>query len=170
MNPTDPTPDDSAWDSLAEELDVKPAARQPATPPADLPDAHDHDEDTVVVPALSEEPVADGDDAEGDGEGGDAGPAAEGETGEPGRKRRRRRRRRKKGGGAAEGGEAAAAEPAAAREEAGDEDEESVGEQGGGFVPAAAEEPPAELAREVIANWDVPSWDEIVAGLYRPGR
>ena len=27
-----------------------------------------------------------------------------------------------------------------------------------------------ELLRELIANWNVPSWDDVVGGLYRPER
>ena len=27
-----------------------------------------------------------------------------------------------------------------------------------------------ELLRELIASWNVPSWDDVVAGLYRPER
>lgn len=156
MSATNP-PDDSMWSSLAEELEVsKPA---PAADP--LPDAPEADDgsDTMADIDLSSEPVAE----EATEPAGD---------GEPGRKKRRRRRRRRKGGD--QGGDQAGEEKPAAVTEAGEEDEEEAdeepfGEQGGGVVPAAAEEPPAELAREVIANWDVPSWDEIVAGLYRPG-
>jgi hypothetical protein len=27
-----------------------------------------------------------------------------------------------------------------------------------------------ELLRDLIANWNVPSWDDVVGGLYRPER
>jgi len=124
--------------------------------------------------------------------------AAEGEPGEgqpgTGRKRRRRRRRRKKGGpgepAAGETAEAAPAEEAEAEEpvasyrgsvrtaaprpepeEAGFEEEAAeVGEESGGVALAAEEDTGGEMLRDLIANWNVPSWDEIVGGLYRPER
>jgi ribonuclease E len=67
-------------------------------------------------------------------------------------RRRRRRGRRKKGEPAGEGGDAAAttdrAEPA---------DEE----------PAPVTE---ETPEEVVSDWNVPSWDDLIASLYRPER
>jgi hypothetical protein len=38
------------------------------------------------------------------------------------------------------------------------------------FEAEAAEEAGGELLRELIANWNVPSWDEIVSSLNRPDR
>ena len=39
------------------------------------------------------------------------------------------------------------------------------------MTPRVAEEDAGgELLRDLIANWDVPSWDAIVTGLYRPER
>jgi ribonuclease E len=100
-----------------------------------------------------------------------------------GRKRRRRRRRRRKGSAAGASEPETGTAPADAREpESGDdlaaveypseqggepdrdepgrgEDEREAGEDAGG-----------DLLRELIANWNVPSWDEIVSGLYRPER
>ena len=34
----------------------------------------------------------------------------------------------------------------------------------------AAEDAGGELLRELIASWNVPSWDEIVSSLHRPDR
>jgi hypothetical protein len=34
----------------------------------------------------------------------------------------------------------------------------------------ADEDAGGELLRELIANWNVPSWDDVVGGLYRPER
>ena len=34
----------------------------------------------------------------------------------------------------------------------------------------AEEDAGGELLRELIANWNVPSWDDVVTGLYRPER
>lgn len=122
-------------------------------------------------------------------------PAGEGQEEQPGtgRKRRRRRRRRKKGGGAeAPAGEAGEAAPAAEEaeepvasyrgsvrvtaprpepEEGGFEDEAAeVAEESGGVSLAAEEDAGGEMLRDLIANWNVPSWDDIVTGLYRPER
>lgn len=60
------------------------------------------------------------------------------------KKRRRRRRRKKKDGDTAE-------------PEAPESSDDSMAQ-------------PSELLRDIIKNWDVPSWDEIVSGLYRPSR
>jgi hypothetical protein len=124
--------------------------------------------------------------------------AGEGQPG-TGRKRRRRRRRRRKGGAPAEGAAAGAAEAGEsdeAEEEAGGvtaEADEPEAEPAGEIAAAeetddfdavgvedvdAAREPGARMAeeetgsevlRDLIASWNVPSWDEIVSGLYRPG-
>jgi ribonuclease E len=122
---------------------------------------------------------------EGEVEGGEEGPPGEGQPG-TGRKRRRRRRRRKKGGGPAQpaeaGSEAAAGEsddeevvgygrPTGADEEvlqeaAAGEEADEVGASDG---PVADEDTTSDVLRELIATWNVPSWDEIVGGLNRPG-
>ncbi|QEL18968.1 hypothetical protein [Limnoglobus roseus] len=170
MNTTDPAPDDSHWSSLAHELgldsETPPAAPEPQPTPveishhhashhhADLPDAAD-EEDTMLEPVLSAEPVAEP--AEGEEGTGDE------QTDEGGKRRRRRRRRRRKGGpevaGAtpAEGGE----EPA---EEGFAEEEEPA------TVASTGETPSHDAMRDVVANWNVPSWDELIGGLYRPGN
>jgi ribonuclease E len=146
----------------------------------------------IETEALADEAELEQEEGEGgEGEAGE-GPGAEGQSGEgppgTGRKRRRRRRRRKKGAaGAAEpagepgaGDEAeepapAPAAPARARQVESEEveaDEEGwESEEEPAAVPLAAEEDTGgEVLRELIAGWNVPSWDEIVGGLYRPER
>jgi hypothetical protein len=176
--------EDDSWSDLAAELGVgskadpfphvtpdesKPAASEVIplsveleSPPAEQPDVADVElDDTVVIPALQGEPLAEGSE--------DAG----GEPAGPGRKRRRRRRRRKKGGqpadanGPVEAGSGAEADDEGG--EAGDFDEEPDAE-GEEDEPASVEEATPEAARDIIATWNVPSWGEIVAGLYRPER
>lgn len=121
------------------------------------------------------------DEEAGEGEGAEDGAAEEGQPG-TGRKRRRRRRRRRKGGGAAPApageGEAAAGEDFAvtarveddqlveAEAEEDDLEEEEVLAE----VGAEEEDVGGEVLRELTASWNVPSWDEIVSGLYRPER
>lgn len=176
MNPTDSTPDDSYWSSLAEELDVKPTPSPVESllkSTEDLPDAQDHEEDTVIVPTLQDSAGDPDEDVEEliQDEQEEAAPTAPIQEGEPERKRRRRRRKRKKGSSSLESEpESSGTVPAGDDELEVEEADESVIEQGGELIPAAAEEQPAELAQEVIANWDVPSWEEIIRGLYRPGR
>lgn len=162
MNTSDSTPDDSHWSSLAQELglDSDPAPHSPepqATPlevsPTEhaehLPDAAD-DDDTMVEVHLSSEPVTEESEA---GEGGGDEPGDEG-----GKRRRRRRRRRRKGGGDAA--------PNAATTEGGEEpgDEEPLEDEPHVEVKAQ------DAMHDVIANWNVPSWDELIGGLYRPGN
>lgn len=141
---------DDSWSSLAQELGLgdepAPVASEAAAIEphlSDLPDADDG-EDTALEPGLSAEPVAES--AEGE------------ETGEDGKRRRRRRRRRRKGGPADASGEPAGE----STESVEDGDEEPV---------AAIAESSADVAmRDVVANWNVPSWDELIGGLYRPGN
>lgn len=141
--------------------------------------------------AVSDEGESDfdeGGEPEGEASDTETGAAGEGtpEEGQPGpgRKRRRRRRRRKKGGQAAGAPSAEATEPAGNGVEADEEavathgagDEYAEGEweepeeEGGVASLAAEEDTGGEVLRELIANWNVPSWDEIVSGLYRPER
>jgi ribonuclease E len=124
---------------------------------------------------------------EGAAEGDPGAEGAEGDQPGTGRKRRRRRRRRRKGGSASVGTaptdgteEELGAETLPESEEPPaelvaegnefdtdeDEDEDAEAEP----LPLAAEEDTAsEVLRDLIANWNVPSWDDIVGGLYRPG-
>jgi hypothetical protein len=187
---------DDDWNDLYRELDVgkSPAPQNEAhTPDPELPHGDDD------KPAYNEDagPLYDdgesgADEGEAEAEGAEGEPAGEGAPGEEqpgtGRKRRRRRRRRKKGGGPEAGGEAG---EAAATEEAdepvaeygvavrsggeGEAGEEELAiaehEEGGdGAALAAEEDTGGEVLRDLIATWNVPSWDEIVTGLYRPER
>lgn len=187
---TDPLDTNDEWADLAREFKLDKPAEPPAAPPdmveriaeAEALEPH-HGTDPRVEDAATAEGETeaeasedDFDDAEeGEAPAGEAG--AEGEQPGTGRKRRRRRRRRRKGGQPAEGAaeaveaestpeaegeEESAAEPVAEAEEFG---EDADGEP----VPLAADEDTAsEVLRELIATWNVPSWDEIVGGLYRP--
>jgi ribonuclease E len=187
---TDPLDSNDDWAELARELDRDKPPAPPPTPPADMVErlidaeaVEPHHGD----PRAEEEAVIEGEpevEAESAEEFDDAEEGAPTETGEQpgtGRKRRRRRRRRRKGGGAqpegavaSENGEESELEPVAESETdmTGDTgDYESVVED---FetspMPLAADEDTAsEVLRDLIANWNVPSWDDIVGGLYRPG-
>jgi hypothetical protein len=136
--------------------------------------------------ATGDEPEESDEESEESGAAADA-PAEEGQPG-TGRKRRRRRRRRKKGA-AGVAAEAPPAEVAAgegtADEEAGEYtvtarvtedgfadagDDAEPDEEGGAAHLAAEEDTGSEVLRDLIANWNVPSWDDIIAGLYRPDR
>ena len=191
---SDPTAhDEGGWGDLARELGVDaPAtpAPQPArfeVEPPPLPQAADVADDEGFTDGLVSD-EAEGDEPDGEGEEG-----AEGETGDPGqpgtgRKRRRRRRRRKKGG--PEGAEAAAVAATVGEEEAGvvsavptESDEQAVEDPLGDEAevededeepadrPLAVEEDTgSDVLRELIATWNVPAWDDIIGGLYRPDR
>jgi len=189
---TDP---DDDWGDLARELGVQkptasaadasvPEAVEEPEPVHELPGATGDDEPEFAE-GLGDE-AAGGDDGEPEGEGeteegGDKQPA-------DGRKRRRRRRRRKKGeGDAADAGiadepapsyQAAGRAPVAPRvltiapvvaAEAVEDDAEGEGDDGevGGTPSPAEEDTAGEVLRELIATWNVPSWDEIITGLHR---
>jgi hypothetical protein len=177
--------DDSAWDDLSEALglETKPkpkpydpvpagfASQQtpgeplpyPANPwpedpsPdasgvlgfAELPDAQSSDDenDTLIEPMLANEEFAGDEDESAEGE-------SDSDSGQPGGKKKRRRRRRRKGGGNQDG----------TTEGSGSEESEHVEER-------EPEQPRsvADAIRHVVANWTVPGWKDIVAGLYRPG-
>ena len=168
---SDPFADDG-WDELTRELGVEKA------PPA----ADSFDDDLPPQPTEEDPALAAGDEfsegleAEGDAPDG-AEPSEDGAQ-EPGKKRRRRRRRRRKGGPGEEGAAEGEAETApVAVEEAGEYSENDY-ETGPGSdtdeltpVPVGAEEDTAgEVLRDLIANWNVPSWDSIITGLNRPER
>lgn len=125
---------------------------------ADLPDAIElHDEqDTMLDPTLAHEEFA-----PDDGEGSECSDGSDGD-GTPGTgKKRRRRRRRRKGGGT--GGDQNAAD--AGDSEGIETDPEGEVEQ----VFPAEPRSTADAIRELVKNWNVPSWNEVVGGLYRPG-
>ena len=160
-DPTDP------WANILEELgDHQPAPQSPSAPesaPEPAPRARRRrsgDDEaprrrrgrkTEVAPAAEADPFSAGLDAEPSelftGEEGTGEPGAEGD-GEP-RKRRRRRSRRKKPG---EG------EPVA------------VGEPGEAAEGEAESEPEADTGPiENYSNLNMPSWQELINGLYKPG-
>jgi ribonuclease E len=185
---TDPNDTNDDWADLAREF----ALDKPAAPPPDTVERKIEEE--AVEPHRGFDPRGDEAAADGeteseasdeefeDAEDAPAGEAtADGEQPGTGRKRRRRRRRRRKGGAGAEVAAPAAeadAEPEGApdaepAEEFEPEPEaESFAEDeadDSDAAPLAAEEDTAsEVLRELIATWNVPSWDEIVDGLYRP--
>lgn len=185
----DPHDTDDDWADLAREF----ALDKPAAPPPDMVERHAEEEAVEPHhgsdPRLEDAAVADGEAeseaAEEDFEDADEAADTPGDGEQPGtgRKRRRRRRRRRKGGQPAE----AAAAPADAEPEAEAESETELVEvsddapdaepeaytedeaEDADAMPLAAEEDTAsEVLRELIATWNVPSWDEIVDGLYRP--
>ena len=170
---TDPNNTDDNWGELYRELGVDdPGSSKPSPPDedAEVIELTESDTDEVGEPAQpfvedgAEEPEGETVSAEGEDEG------------EPGqKKRRRRRRRRKKKGVGQPGGEPGAAE---ANEFDGEgEAEESESQLEGDEEepeaitgPGVEEEATPEMTRDIIANWNVPSWEEIVAGLHRPDR
>ena len=133
-------------------------------------------------------PADDGDSESGEGE---CGEVELDEDGQPKRKRRRRRRGRGRKGEPGEGGESGEGDdaampasgepivleaPAAYDAEGGDYDageaepaahDSDIGAAGEDY---GVEDASPAATRELIADWNVPSWQEIVAGLYRPER
>lgn len=146
-------------------------AGEPEAAADETPDAQADDS-----PSATGEPIPAGD-AEGD------------------RKRKRRRRRRRRKGAPVEGTEAVGTGP---DDDAAEPDEDEVAEAGEGaeasdedafadaageaaedagdtddedaLQPVGAEEEDVatDALRDLIANWNVPAWDEIIGGLYRP--
>jgi hypothetical protein len=171
--------DEANWAELADALGIDTPAtqarKQAQTPPEppplpadpigfeDLPDAHEQEGDTLLEPLLAVEPAAEE-------------PAGEGEGDGDKKRRRRRRRRRKPGAGEpatagaeADGGDDEGDDLApgfSSDSDAETEDEEGEPEPVGVGI---ADEPTPDAVRELISNWNVPSWQDIVSGLYRPG-
>jgi hypothetical protein len=196
---TDPLDTNDDWAELARELERdKPPSPPPPADMVERQIEAEATEPHHGDPRGEEESPAEGEPESGaDEEFDDADDAASVESGEPnaegeqpgtGRKRRRRRRRRRKGGAP---GEVAAVLGASSTDAPADdaevevvaetEDEpagetdteldfEEAEENEGEPLPLAAEEDTAsEVLRDLIATWNVPSWDDIVSGLYRPG-
>lgn len=114
---------------------------------SELPDAVDSHDDTRIDPILSSEEITGDESESSDGDG----PPGSG-------KKRRRRRRRRKGGPGEQTGEAG---------EAGSEFESDAENEA---EPAPVEvRSTADAIRELVRNWSVPSWQDVVSGLYRPG-
>ena len=150
-------PDDS-WAELYSELGLEPetvAAKPVAEAPPlefDAEGAEAEQEGEFADSSEQSDDDTEGDDSEGESE------SAEGETSEEGgdpTKKKRRRRRRRRGGKKEDG-----TEPGVAGEEAEGDVAVATQDEEDGSNP--------EAARELIAKWDVPSWGEIVAGLFRP--
>ncbi|HVK17215.1 MAG TPA: hypothetical protein VM533_09725 [Fimbriiglobus sp.] len=179
---TDPRNQDDSWGELYRELGVddpepsKPAPVREEAEPDDEPEVIElieSETDEIGEPAQAFDEAGEDElveSAEGEGELADGG-AAEGE-GEPGQKKRRRRRRRRKKKGAA--GQSAGEEAAGFDEGEGEESEtqlDSDEEETEAVIgPGVEEEVTPEMTRDIISNWNVPSWEEIVAGLHRPDR
>lgn len=176
--------DEGGWGDLARELGVEPTRPTPPEEPPPLPETADvvAEDEGFADGLTADEP--DGDEPDGEGEEG-----AEGEGEQPGtgRKRRRRRRRRKKGG--PEAAEAATVAATVGEEEAGvvsavpteaddapeaeadSGDEAEADEEFQEGRPGMVEEDTGnEVLRELISSWNVPAWDDIIGGLYRPDR
>ena len=196
MSSTDPRDLDDGWADLARELGLESGgesprvavnAPQPVSPGSEPDPRSGADENNdaegwveleeVDVEALSPaddtalpndsdaEEGGDVDDGEDDEEGSSEG--SDEDSVEPGTKKRRRRRRRRKKKSPEEAGPIAESSPVETARDASDESdlEQSANHEGGIFDP---EEVSPEMTRELIRTWNVPSWEEIVAGLYRP--
>jgi ribonuclease E len=186
---TDPDSRDDDWSELSRELGLEnastPGDNLAPTPEAAAPYPEDETPPDMDADAAG---AGEGDETEEGEAGGDSAPDGEGQPG-TGRKRRRRRRRRKKGGAASTDVEAvqsgevdetpvagedevlAEAYPERSPREERDADDDGAMEVEPEAAPLAAEEDTGgELLRDLIATWNVPSWDEIVGGLYRPDR
>jgi hypothetical protein len=170
---TIPGDSDDDWAELARELSRdKPQSLAEPPPPAEemglfsevVQDARPAEEDIEELPETIDE---------GEGEG-----PPDGQPG-TGRKRRRRRRRRRRGG-SEQAAETAGGEAAEAEESESDEPADQGAAESGFSEEVEAElvtvdaetdeDAGEELLRDLIANWNVPSWDDVVAGLYRPDR
>lgn len=158
--PSQPHPDDS-WAELYTELGLEPetvapnaVAEEPVLEPEYGAEAEESEESEEFGDSLESS------EGENDAEGESESPEGEASDENDPNKKKRRRRRRRRGGKKDDGTEAGAA---AEGEEA---------EEGETAVAVLDEEdgPGPEAAQQLIANWDVPSWGEIVAGLFRPGN
>lgn len=182
----DPFDSNDDWADLARELE----RNKPPIPPADPAECFVREAEAIqshrdadsqheeTAPAGNEEEFEAEDAASSEEE------VAAGEQPGTGRKRRRRRRRRRKSG-SPEGTPVLAGDaPSEFAETSEGESDSPVGEEyaeSESFNSDDAEADPvsfsdededtaSEVLRELIANWNVPSWDEIVGGLHRPGH
>jgi len=174
----EPTSPDDPWADLYADLGVteRPRLNYSSPPLETTTELAEGDES----PEIDHEGGLNGSDGDEDSDEKD-------ETGQPKKRRRRRRRRGSKrpNEGTQTSGEFGAESPvdSATDTESGEadvDDELGFGQEDAGdsseLDPAENEEPASvegatsEMTRELIANWNVPSWEEIVAGLYRPER
>ena len=167
---------DDPWADLYADLGV--TERPKAAAPEPEPQSYD-DEANANGDATDDDDNGD-EEAEGDADGA---PPELDEHGNPKKRKRRRRRRAKKKGDEAgpaptlyAGNEGlpprqAARTPVVHSDEDGEADERDE-DEGEESVPVVSvvEGGTSEMTRELIANWNVPSWEEIVVGLYRPER
>jgi ribonuclease E len=155
----------------------EPKSKPAEPPPATTVDAHDAapEEEIVSGPAVEEfaaaEPAATPADAAQEVEAPEEIPEEPSEEpAPPGEKRRRRRRRRRRrgGGDAPEGAPAEAGAPPSngqPTEEPAAEDAETF-EEG----DEEGEDDEEEIEPLSIPDWNVPTWQELIASLYRPER
>ncbi len=164
-----PVPDHAAADLHPPEDPIPDGDDEFVELPGDAPtDADVYAESDSDSDSESDDSEADGDTDDGEGEDSDGDGEGEtsGEPGEPKKKRRRRRRRKKKPGEVAtvppaEGESTDESDEATESNEPGETATEDTSIEEEGASPAAT--------RELIANWDVPSWETIVnTMLFRP--
>jgi hypothetical protein len=145
---------DDSWAEFYREIGLEPEkADAPAVAETDPEPLADEEPDAEDASAETDEGEEGAEEATGPD-----GPAGEEELNEDGTKKRRRRRRRRGKKKVGPEGEATGEVDAGAEEV--EEPVAEVYDEDGGPTP--------EASRELIANWDVPSWTEIVAGLHRP--
>lgn len=162
--------DDDGWAELLNELGLE--NNEPAPVPrydAELQNETDSfeagfDEDSPELGMSQDLPIQasdEGDETQDDEDDGDEGD----DESQPKKKRRRRRRRKKKG-----------SDEATSDTDSGDDTDEENDPPVQEVTHAAEsyeedhDHHSADLARELIAHWDVPPWEQIVAGLYRPNH
>ena len=167
---------DDGWDELTRELGVE------KSPPANEPAENEPAEEDPALSQEFAEPTSEVEEfdagLEPEGDAPDGAEAPGDDQPGTGKKRRRRRRRRGKKGSEEEGADEAAPSTVAAPAEAEPEYGESEYETGPGSdndslvpMPVGVDEDTAgEALRDLIANWNVPSWDSIITGLNRPER
>ncbi|MCZ2342699.1 MAG: hypothetical protein LC104_13055 [Bacteroidales bacterium] len=181
MSSTDPFDSDDGWADLARELELdrnsgsESVTHTQADPVEyathcvdDDTDSEGESSDPDLFDAVSRDRSSlDDDDGDEDGELGSTSAEEEGEDGGT-KKRRRRRRRRKKKAGATDAQTAEGHSPETHSEEglAVEAETEEVEESYADDSDHEGTTP--EMTRELIRTWNVPSWNEIVAGLYRP--
>jgi hypothetical protein len=185
---TSPHNPDDNWAELYRELGVEDSEPTTSTPPEEE-SAEEvielmEPEEVVGPEEIRSEDTGTDDEEVGEEEfaledaGADVAVAGTADEGEPGQRKRRPRRRRRKKKGGQPGAEAAAAGEVAGDEETAGTDAietETQPEDGDDLLgavvgPGVEDEASPEMTRDIIANWNVPSWEEIVAGLYRPER
>ena len=158
---------DDGWAELLNELGLEnpepTSSSQPYTDSSDDAESLEagFDEDAPELGMSQDLPIQASDDAEESQS--DEDDEESDDESQPKKKRRRRRRRKKKSG------DETPTVAEANDDEETDFPEPDVEESAEEFEPEE-EHHSADLARELIAHWDVPPWEQIVAGLYRPNH